>query len=60
MGALLVNISEEDSAPTGVTCSNGSTLLLICATIVIKACSTFVAFLADVSRKVIPSSFAYF
>jgi hypothetical protein len=46
-------------APPSVELDGGPTRFLISAAIVIKACSTLVAFLADVSRNGIPSWLAY-
>ena len=51
------SILTLDAAPAAG--AGGPTLFLISAAMVMKACSTFVAFLAEVSRKGIPSWSAY-
>lgn len=52
-GALIVVVPIRSCAGS-VTCMKEGEETLICRAIVKKACSTFVAFLADVSRNGIP------
>ena len=52
-GALIVVVPIRSCAGS-VTCIKEGEETLICRAIVKKACSTFVAFLADVSRNGIP------
>lgn len=60
---LLLSTGRPDSIFTllavSVALDGGPTRFLISAAIVMNACSTFVAFLADVSRNGMPNWFAY-